>query len=136
MSTNSTAVAEFQRKSAQAQAALEKVRGRGTAGNGATSAMVDAGGRLRDLTFAPTAAKWGDRIPALVLKASRAAEQDAIAQVQKITKPLTDDPRLRQTLAETKSLLSAEEPGKRRPRPKAEESEDAYFRNFSPHDPR
>ncbi|MEV2226823.1 YbaB/EbfC family nucleoid-associated protein [Nocardia vinacea] len=43
------AIVEIKAKTSQVQAAIAKIRGTGTAGNGAITAIVDSAGHLRDL---------------------------------------------------------------------------------------
>lgn len=88
------AVDEIRAKANKVAAAMAKVRGVGTAGNGAIRATVDAAGHLRGLELPRDAHRHGDRLAGLILEAAAAAEQDAATKSAAAMLPLTEDSRV------------------------------------------
>ncbi|MFC8930756.1 YbaB/EbfC family nucleoid-associated protein [Rhodococcus sp. NPDC057135] len=85
----------LQRRARQVQADIGKLRGNGNDRSGTVSAEVDAAGRLQHLTIPPQALRHGaDRLAAMVIEASRNAERDAQARAVEMARPLTEDPRV------------------------------------------
>lgn len=88
------AIDEIRAKANKVQAAMAKVRGTGTAENGAISATVDAAGHLRDLKLPRDAHRLGDRLAGLILEAAANAERDAATKSAAAMLPLTEDIRV------------------------------------------
>jgi DNA-binding protein YbaB len=88
------AIDEIRTKANKVQVALAKVRGTGTAGNGAISATVDAAGHLRDLKLPRDVHRIGDRLASLILEAAANAERDAATKSAAAMLPLTGDSRV------------------------------------------
>ncbi|MEU4651718.1 YbaB/EbfC family nucleoid-associated protein [Nocardia fluminea] len=122
------AIDEIRAKANKVQTAMAKVRGTGTAGNGAISATVDAAGHLRDLKLPRDAHRLGDRLASLILEAAANAERDAAAKSAAAALPLTEDSRV------MKGLKSVRETFGQPARPvtpltdaEVEAADDAYF---------
>ncbi|MFE7802520.1 YbaB/EbfC family nucleoid-associated protein [Nocardia sp. NPDC057440] len=129
------AIEDIQAKSNQVQAALARIRGTGTAGNGTVTAIVDSSAHLRDLKLTREALRWGDRLASIILQATAAAEKDAATQVQAAIRPLTRDQRvaagirsMRETLgqsnteADARTMMTEEE---------IQAADDAYFERMN-----
>ncbi|WP_433664718.1 YbaB/EbfC family nucleoid-associated protein [Nocardia sp. CA-128927] len=127
------AVEEIKSKAHQVRSALARVRGKGTAGNGAVTAIVDSNGRLRDLRLSREALRYGDRLAELILQATADAETDAATKAQQATRPLTDDHRVQAGLATVTGII--EEPASAPRQPMSEDeiraADDAYFERLN-----
>lgn len=104
------AMEEMKTKAAQVQAALSKIRGTGTAGNGVVTAIVDSGGHLRDLKLGRGAVQYGDKLAGMILRATAAAERDAEAKAQVAMRPLTQDQRVEGGLRTIRETFGQDQP--------------------------
>ncbi|MFQ6397563.1 YbaB/EbfC family nucleoid-associated protein [Nocardia sp. KC 131] len=129
------AIEEMKTKAAQVQAALAKIRGIGTAGNGTVTAIVDSGGHLRDLKLHRSALQWGDKLSGMILQATVTAEQDAAAKAELAIRPLTQDQRVEAGMRTIRETLGQAEPKPRAPEIMTEEqiqaADDAYFERMN-----
>ncbi|MVU81037.1 hypothetical protein GPX89_27790 [Nocardia sp. ET3-3] len=123
---------EIHARAAKVQAELTRIRGTGTAANGTITAIVDSGGRLRDLKLPTNVARLGTELSDLILQATAAAEEDAQNQAAQALRPLTSDERVQNGLnairKDLKTLNSA-------PKPRTEEefqaADDAYYQRMN-----
>lgn len=122
------AIDEIRTKANKVQATLAKVRGSGTAGNGAISATVDAAGHLRDLKLPRDAHRLGDRLACLILEAAANAERDAATKSAAAMLPLTNDSRVVEGLKSVRETFGTP-PQSTTPLTDAEveAADDAYF---------
>ncbi|MFX0578868.1 YbaB/EbfC family nucleoid-associated protein [Nocardia nepalensis] len=129
------AIEEMKTKATQVQAALAKIRGSGTAANGAITAIVDSGGHLRDLKLGRGALQWGDKLASMILQATAAAEQDVAAKVERAMRPLTQDHRVEAGLRTIRETLGQAEPTALTPTAMTEEeiqaADDAYYERMN-----
>ncbi|MFX0573053.1 YbaB/EbfC family nucleoid-associated protein [Nocardia nepalensis] len=127
------AVEEIKSKASQVRSALARVRGKGTAGNGSITAVVDSAGRLRDLRLSREALRYGDRLAELILQATAEAETDAAAKAAQATRPLSDDRRVQAGLSTVAEII--EEPASAPQRSMSEEeiqaADDAYYERLN-----
>ncbi|WP_433754671.1 YbaB/EbfC family nucleoid-associated protein [Nocardia sp. CA-135398] len=129
------AIAEIKGKTSQVQAAIAKIRGTGTAGNGTITAIVDSAGHLRDLKLTRDATRWGDRLASMILQATADAEQDAAAKVNKAMRPLTHDPRVQAGTNAIREAFGQVAPESQPPKAMTEDeiqaADDAYFERMN-----
>ncbi|MFX0577135.1 YbaB/EbfC family nucleoid-associated protein [Nocardia nepalensis] len=128
------AIEEMRTKTRAVQGAMAKIRGIGTAGNGAITATVDSAGHLRDLKISSEALRRGDRLASMILQATAAAEQDAATKAEKAMRPLIGDERveagmqaIRETFGETNPVPTA----KTMTEAEIQAADDAYFERMN-----
>ncbi|WP_280456021.1 YbaB/EbfC family nucleoid-associated protein [Nocardia brasiliensis] len=131
------AVAEIKAKSDQVRTALASIRGVGIAGNGAITATVDSAGHLRDLKLTPEAFRFGNRLAAMILQATAAAEKDAAAKAKTAMRPLTSDHRVEAGVRTARAVFGQGQSRRAAPRTMTEEeiqaADDAYFEQRNRH---
>lgn len=87
-------VRKIQTTAKQIQEKLASIRGTGTNGSQAVTVVVDASGRLKDVTLTNAALSRPLQLPTLILEAAAAAESDAARKVSEAMHPLTSDTRI------------------------------------------
>ncbi|MGW4326000.1 YbaB/EbfC family nucleoid-associated protein [Nocardia sp. NPDC004573] len=126
---------EMKNKASQVKSALSRIRGIGTAGNGAITAIVDSAGHLRDLNLTRDAHRWGDRLASLILQATTAAERDAATKAEKAMRPLIHDERVEAGIKTIRETFGQAESRTKPTRPMTEDeiqaADDAYFERMN-----
>ncbi|MFG1796656.1 YbaB/EbfC family nucleoid-associated protein [Nocardia sp. NPDC049149] len=125
------ALAEIKAKSDQVSTALAGIRGVGIAGNGAITATVDSAGHLRDLKLTKEAFRSGNRLAAMILQATAAAEKDAAAKAKTAMRPLANDHRVLAGVRTARAVFGQSQPRRVVPGTMTKEqiqaADDAYF---------
>ncbi|WP_186626582.1 YbaB/EbfC family nucleoid-associated protein [Rhodococcus sp. BP22] len=121
-------VREIQTTAKQIQEKLVSIRGTGsTTGSQAVTVVVDASGRLKDITLTNAALSRPRQLPTLILEAAAAAESDAACKVDDALRPLTSDTRIGPAMDAFRQEFGAEDEHT----PPQSANDEAYFQDAS-----
>lgn len=87
-------VRRIQTTAKQIRQELASIQGTGTTASHEVTVVVDASGRLKNVTLGKAALSRPRQLPTLILEAAAAAESDAARKVIDLMHPLTSDTRI------------------------------------------
>jgi DNA-binding protein YbaB len=96
----------WHRTVASVTAALQRLQIAKDSRNGEVGVTVDSHGRVQDIRLNPQALELRpERLAQLILETIKSAERDAAEHAADLSRPITDDPRITETLRAANELL-------------------------------